>query len=121
MARILLVDDDDLIRPLCVEILGMAGHVVVAAQDGDDAVRAAGDGAFDVLVTDIIMPGKDGLETIMAIRRRQPGIRILAVSGGGRLAADSYLTVARPLGADATLAKPFEPKQLTDAVARLLG
>jgi CheY-like chemotaxis protein len=121
MARVLLVDDDDLIRPLCVEILGMAGHEVVEAADGDSALRAAGQGRFDVLVTDIIMPGKDGLETIMAIRRKQPGIRILAVSGGGRLAADSYLTVAKPLGADATLTKPFEPRQLIEAVRKLLG
>jgi CheY-like chemotaxis protein len=108
MAKILLVEDNlDLLKMLN-EIIQQGGHEVVMAQDGRMAMNQAKNSHFDLLITDLIMPEKEGIETIMAFRKFYPQTKIIAMSGGGAGgAARDYLSIARSLGVSNTLAKPF--------------
>jgi YesN/AraC family two-component response regulator len=74
-----------------------------------------------VVVTDIVMPNKEGLETIVELRRNMPGVKIIAISGGGRIAPTDYLSIAKRLGADRVFAKPVERRALLDAVSELVA
>jgi len=117
MARILVVDDEELVRACIAAVLRRAGHVVTLAEDGEDALEKFWPNRYDLVMTDIVMPRKEGIETLLALRRIEPMIRIIAMSGGG---SDQglYLKAALALGADATLQKPFnvaELRQLVDA------
>ena len=115
---ILVVDDDAAIRSLFHKILARAGYHVMEAADGAQALAAVRKGGVDVVITDLIMPEKEGIETIVEIRKNHPQVKIAAVSGafGGR-----YLETASLLGADATLAKPVSEETLLGTVRRLLG
>jgi len=115
---ILVVDDDAAVRSLFHAILARAGFRVMEAADGAQALAALREGGVDVVITDLVMPEKEGLETIGEIRRSYPHVKIAAVSGafGGR-----FLETASLLGADATLAKPVTEEALVDMVRRLLG
>lgn len=115
--RILVVDDDEQYRSLMQRTLERAGHQVVTAEDGTAAVVAAQDATLELVITDLIMPGKEGLETIMELRRLRPGLPLIAMSGGGRGNPGDYLKAARLLGATRTLEKPFGVQDLLDAVA----
>jgi DNA-binding response OmpR family regulator len=86
---------------------------------GEAGIELAAASDFDLVITDIVMPGTEGLETIKQIRRHKPGIKILAVSGGGSSKGD-YLHYAERLGANAALAKPFEPVEFLEVVAALI-
>ena len=121
MARILLVDDDANLLLTHGEMLRRAGHQVVTATNGNEALRLAEQSAFDLMITDIIMPDKEGIETILTLRERTPTMKIIAMSGGGQVNANSYLTLAQRLGADHTLAKPFPASALLTAVNLVLG
>lgn len=121
MARILLVDDEPLLRETLKIALQAAGHVVSVAQNGTAALALLADQSFDVIVTDVLMPETDGLEMIMRVRKESGNVRILAMSGGGRTRNMDMLDFARSFGADAVLAKPFLPKQLISAVADIMG
>jgi DNA-binding NtrC family response regulator len=116
MSRILLVDDHVEFLTVQQELLENAGHTVVAATDGFKALVALESAAFDLVITDIIMPRKEGIETIMELRRRHPGLKIIAMSGGGRVGAWSYLELADKLEAFETLEKPFSGATLLAAV-----
>jgi CheY-like chemotaxis protein len=116
MARILLVDDDDLSRSTIHQMLERAGHAVTSTPSGGEALRLCRDQPVDLVVTDLIMPDTDGLELIQELRRLTPAVRIVAISGGGRVNANEYLTVARKFGAAAVLAKPFSNLELREAV-----
>ncbi len=118
MARILVIDDDDLLRRFVVALLEKRKYDVQSADSGEAGLRLAAATEFDLVVTDIVMPGTPGLETISEIRRQWPEIKILAISGGGSSKGD-YLQYASRLGANAVLAKPFEPTEFLDIVARL--
>ena len=120
MANILIIDDDDARRRAMRRILERAGHSVREAPDGARGLALYREEAADVVVTDLIMPEKEGIETIIELREAYPGVRILAVSGGGTVDPDGPLTDARFLGADAALPKPFSVEDLQAAVARLL-
>ena len=120
MAHILVTDDDLEIRQLLCLLLRRDGHEVVEAADGAEALRALREAPFDLLLCDLVMPNKEGLETIRAARRAFPGLRIVAMSGGMRGGRD-FLKVARLLGADAVLAKPFSGQELLDAVGHVVG
>ena len=115
---ILVVDDDAAIRSLFHEILARAGYRVMEAADGAQALAAMSQGGVDLVITDLVMPEKEGIETIVEIRKSYPQVKIAAVSGafGGR-----YLEAASLLGADAALAKPVSEETLVDTVRRLLG
>jgi DNA-binding response OmpR family regulator len=119
--RILLVDDDDELREGIVAILHSAGHEVDEAADGTRALEALGANRYDLLITDVIMPDRDGLELIRALPTHDRP-KVLAISGGSRILPAAYtLNASGALGADATLNKPFRAKELLDQVAALLG
>lgn len=118
--RLVLVIEDD--RPLLhamARAFTNAGAQVILAHDGAEGLKRFMTSAPDLVVTDIIMPEREGIETIVAMKAARPGVPILAVSGSGQTPAREFLTLARALGADAVLAKPFRAGQLLDA-ARLL-
>jgi CheY-like chemotaxis protein len=120
-SRILLVDDDDAIRELLELVLQRKGLQVVKACDGREALSLYKKQEFDLVVTDLIMPDKEGIETILEIRAMKRPIRILAISGGGRVDQSMHLNLARSVGADRVLAKPFLPKDFLDVVEELLA
>lgn len=115
--RILLVDDDDLLRKMLQISMTKAGHIVIEARNGRDALEICRVEPPDLVVTDVIMPEKEGIETIGDIRRLYPDVRIIAMSGGGRNSAADYLNIARQMGAAAVLAKPFPIDELTALIA----
>ena len=103
------------------EMLRLEGHEVVTAPNGVRALEEVRQHLFDLIITDLIMPEKEGLETITDIRRSFGDIPIIAISGGGRIGPRDYLETARHIGADATLAKPFARRELISAVDALLA
>jgi DNA-binding response OmpR family regulator len=119
MARIVLFEDEDALRALLAEELEDAGHEVIAVGDGLVSRDAELMRAAEVLVTDLMMPGCDGLEVIANARRANPGLRIVAMSGGGRTVTTDFLPMAQELGARVVLRKPFLPEALLAAVASL--
>jgi len=121
MARILVVDDDHDICEVLAMGLTHAGHEVRVAADGASALRHVRAEPFDLIITDIFMPGKEGIETIMEIRRDFPAVKVVAMSGGGRTGDLHYLRDAVALGAVRTLRKPFGRAELLDAVRAALG
>lgn len=121
MSAILVIDDDTAVREVIREMLSYEGHDVTIAENGREAIRVLAQATFDLVITDLIMPEQEGIETITAIRQRDPDIPIVAISGGGRLGPGDYLETARYMGADATLAKPFGRQELVAVVGRLLS
>jgi DNA-binding response OmpR family regulator len=120
MARILVIDDDRAIRLTLEVILQSGGHEVVCASDGDEGIAAVASASPQLIITDIIMPNKEGLEMIMQIRARDTRTPILAMSGGGRVGTADFLKMALKVGANEILLKPFERQELNAAVVRLL-
>ena len=121
MARILVIDDDELVRATLKSALELAQHDVVVAKDGLQGLANYQDGDFDLVVTDIIMPEKEGIETIIELRQQNPAVKIIAISGGGRTSNEIFLDVAKKFGAVDVLSKPFSPKQLLASVERALA
>jgi CheY-like chemotaxis protein len=120
LARILLIDDDEAVRRAMRMVLERAGHEVTVAANGVDGMRLYHAAAFDLVITDLYMPEKEGIETIQELRAERPDVLILAVSGGLLGDKEGPLTDAELLGATATLAKPFSNEELQTTVARLL-
>lgn len=120
MARILVIDDEELIRETIRMKLEQSGHVVIEAANGVEGLRALEDGLFDLVVTDIIMPEQEGIETIRKIRHRDPQVAIIAISGGGRGRNYQFLDIAKKLGANEALPKPFTGSQLLALVETTL-
>jgi DNA-binding response OmpR family regulator len=118
---ILIVDDDPQIRKLLSAILKRDGYGIITAPDGRQALRELDNQAVDLVITDLIMPGKEGIETIMEMRKKIPGMPIIAISGGGKLNPQTYLDIARSLGAVRTMSKPINPASLTATVKDLLA
>ncbi|MGH7095689.1 MAG: response regulator [Stellaceae bacterium] len=118
--KVLVIDDDVLVRRTICRILEHGGYQVAVAEDGAEGAAKFRSEQPDLVITDIIMPEQEGIETIMALLRENPRARIVAVSGGGRLGSMDFLTVARKLGAKETLRKPFEPAELLGCVSRAL-
>ena len=114
--KICLIEDDELVRERIAIQLGELGYEVLQADDGEDGLKLIERDRPDAAVIDILMPGKGGLETITAIRRLRPDIRIVAVSGGGRVGPRIYLDLAKQVGADVTLVKPLNIEELRAAV-----
>jgi two-component system, chemotaxis family, chemotaxis protein CheY len=116
--RILIIDDDPQFLNMLVWMVEDAGHKVVSAQDGEKGLAIFSKEEFQLVITDIIMPDKDGVETIQSIRSQAPKTPIIAMSGGYSQSGDSYigLTVAERLGAFKILEKPFEKEELLEAI-----
>jgi len=120
MKRILVIDDDDLTRATIRDMLETSGYEVDEAENGSDGVLKQQDRPFDLIVTDVLMPDKDGIETIIDLKRGYPKLRIIAISGGGTTGNLVFLEMSTTFGADKMLAKPFSKLQLLDAVGSLL-
>jgi DNA-binding response OmpR family regulator len=118
---ICVIDDDESVRQTVGRILSSAGYSVINAADGAQGLEAVEQSSPAMIITDIVMPNREGIETILEAKKRFPGIPIIAISGGGRTGPQDFLDVARKLGADDCLAKPFRPTELLDKVATLLG
>lgn len=122
MARILIIDDDSQFRVMVRKMLEVAGYNnIEEAADGDIGMKLFRQHPFDLVLTDIVMSGKEGIEIIMELTRDYPGIKIIAMSGGGKIGPESYLEMAMHLGANRTLAKPFQQSELVDTVRELLN
>lgn len=121
MAAILIVDDDPTIRAIATEFLRDGDHAIVEATDGNEALRILTAAPIDLMVLDMLMPGKDGLETIMEARQVRPGVLILAISSGGTLDVNQLLSMARVLGADDVLTKPLTAARFVKAVEAILN
>ncbi len=121
MAWVLVIDVDESIRRMLCEVLRRAGYAAVAAADGREGMARFREKPADLVITDILMPEQEGLETISALRRDFPEVKIIAISGGGTRSSFDYLRFAQKLGAARTLAKPFTPSELLDVVREELG
>ncbi len=120
MARILVIDDNDTVRLSMRLALEDADHEVDEAPDGAAGLEHLRRHVPDLVVTDIFMPEKEGLETIDEIRRDYPAVKIIAISGGGRIEPQDYLDIAKQLGADRSLIKPFDIQLLVNTIDELL-
>lgn len=120
MAKILVIDDEELARYTVVTILRSAGHEVSEAENGDWGLRQLRSQPADLVITDIIMPEKEGIGTILELKQRHPHVKIVAMSGGGRTVNLDYLGKAQKLGAHAAIAKPFTKDELLTVVAACL-
>ena len=121
MSTILVIDDDDLVRDTLVRMLERAGFQAVSARNGREGLAQFHSHPPDLIVTDIIMPDFDGIETVMAFKRTAPAVPIIAVSGGGRTHTMQFLEAAQRLGADMILSKPFKQAELVSAITQLLA
>ncbi len=120
MARVLVIDDEELARFTMREILESAGHEVIEAVDGEQGVQKYRDDPTDIIVTDIIMPKKEGVQLIIELKQDFPDLLIIAVSGGGRTKNFDFLKLAKDFGADKILSKPFTDTDLNNSVRELL-
>jgi DNA-binding NtrC family response regulator len=113
---ILIVDDEPGIRELLSIMLESSGHSVVTAEDGIVAPKIMATRQFDVVITDLLMPERDGLEFITEVRKKHPAVKIIAMSGGGHIARDAYLRIAKTFGAHYLLEKPFNQSSVLGAI-----
>lgn len=120
-ARVLIVDDEAQVRDTLRHGLNRAGYQVLEAQNGRLAMHLLRRHPADVVITDIFMPEKEGLETITELKRDFPHVKIIAISGGGAFAARDFLPIAKTLGADRTFDKPFHVSQILEAINELLA
>ena len=121
MQRILILDDDHHILLMIKKMLERAGFEVELASNGNEGLELFKRIQVDLVITDIIMPEKEGLETIREMKRLRSDLKIIAMSGGGKVSSDNYLNTARIFGASKILTKPFSQKQIVSAVQELLG
>ena len=121
MPRILLVDDDDSFRKMLQLTLVKLGHEVTEARDGKEALHLCAQEPPDVVLTDLVMPEKEGLETIATLKRGWPEVKVIAMSGGARINARDFLKVAKLMGAHATLEKPFSNQEMAMAIEAVLS
>jgi len=121
MAYVLVIDDDREVRHALVRLLTRLGHEVVDAENGKVALKRFAERPADLVITDINMPEMDGIEVITTFAEQHPGVRVIAISGGGRIPKELLLSSAGMLGAVVTVAKPFDIAQIRDAVDRALS
>jgi len=121
MPRILVIDDEPLVRSTVVMILTRAGFSVEEASDGQAGIAMCHKNPPDVVITDIFMPNRDGIEVVMELKRSCPRTTIIAMTGGGQRCMMDIASPAKLLGADHILQKPFERESLLPAVNTALG
>ena len=121
MQKILIIDDEPHILLMLKKMLERVGYEIEIATSGVEGIKLFKESGSDLVITDIIMPEKEGLETIREMRRIKSDLKIIAMSGGGKVSADNYLQIARIFGAAKSIAKPFTQKEMVSAVQSLLG
>lgn len=122
MAKILIVDDEDTIRNMIKIVLEREGYEVLEAVNGEDAIEKAAGEELDLLITDLVMPEKNGIDLILQLKDSQKDLPVLAISGGGGVTGRfDYLPVAKLIGASNILRKPFEMSELKEVVKTLLA
>jgi len=121
MARILIIEDDVQMLAMLGQVFERAGYDVVEAPDGNVGIKLYREQPAHLVITDLIMPNKEGIETIIELRREFPDVKIIAISGGGRNGPEDYLKMARGLGAMLTFTKPIKREELLNAVRELAG
>ena len=121
MVRILVIDDDSELRTVLGVVLEGAGYEVVEAADGAEGLERYQASPTDLVLTDLIMPGQEGVETIIDLRREFPDVKIIAMSGGGRNDPRNFLDYASKLGASETLEKPFSRDLLLETISKVLA
>jgi DNA-binding response OmpR family regulator len=121
MAKILVIDDEPSILLMIKKMLEKEGYTVDLALNGRDGMELFELIKHDLVITDIIMPEKEGLETILELRKKYPALKIIAISGGGRIRPEGYLPGAKLLGADIVFQKPLAQKEFKEAVSMLLN
>ena len=120
MARILLIDDELQIRKLLREILEQKGHEVIDCENGTEGIRQYKESSFDLVIMDILLPDKDGFETLNELKLHHDQVNVLAISGGFSSGTINVLPIAQRLGARQTLAKPFDLTNFLSVVDQLL-
>lgn len=121
MRKILIMDDDVQVLSLLSRSMELAGFAAATAINGREGQRLLEKQPFDLVITDLIMPEKEGMETISYIKKHFPAMKIIAISGGGRIGPETYLPAALELGADMAFAKPFAMDELLNGVRGLLN
>lgn len=119
--RVLIIDDDEQIRVLLEQMMHWAGYEVMVAENGKVAMQLQRESPADLVITDLIMPEQEGLETISRLKKDYRGIKIIAISGGGRIGPEAYLPAALELGADRVFSKPFDVQEIVQTVREMLG
>lgn len=120
MARILIIDDESQIRSMLRLMLERVGYEVLEAADGMEGIRQYRDNPADLIITDLIMPNKDGIGMIIELKKEFPKVKIIAMSGGGVNRPEGYLDGAKKLGAERTLTKPIDREEMLSAVKETL-
>lgn len=121
MSRILVIDDDDQMRSMLKQTLERAGHEVIDASNGEEGIRLLHESSAEMVITDLIMPEKDGMETIIELKREYPDIKIIAISGGSRaMDPRDYLHYATQAGVMKTFTKPFDSQEILEAIHELV-
>ncbi len=113
---IVIADDDPLVREVYKAALEQRGHSVLLAEDGAGAIALVESRQIEIVLLDILMPRKEGLETLIELKRQFPGLTVFAMSGGTGRSKTDFLSIARKFGADGILRKPFEPQALFDLI-----
>ena len=121
MARILIIDDEPQIRSMLKLMLERGGYEVVEAPDGVEGIKIYRQNPADLIITDLIMPNKDGIGMIIDLKKEFPDVKIIAMSGGGLNKPDGYLKGAKKLGAACTLTKPIDREEMLAAVRDTLN
>jgi DNA-binding NtrC family response regulator len=119
MPAILLIEDDVSMRSMMIDFFAQKNYLFHAASNGSDALKLIKEKRFDLVITDIIMDNKDGLEVIRAIKNSYPEIKVIAISGGGKLSAEIYLKIASLLGAVSIFQKPFSMNDLLKEISNI--
>ena len=120
MKNILIIEDDDQIRALLRQILEREGYEVNDVPDGKKGIELYRQQPADLVITDLVMPEKEGIETIIELKSDYPQVKIIAISGGGKVIPEIYLEMAEKLGASYTIKKPFQRAEILEAVHNLL-
>ena len=119
--KILVIDDDEAILEILTKLLEREGYQVDTATDGASGLALFDRNFYDLVITDIIMPVKDGLDTILELRKKDIDLPVIAISGGGQIPKERYLEIAAYLQNTETMAKPFTREEMVGAVKRLIG
>jgi DNA-binding NtrC family response regulator len=117
---VLIIEDDEFVKNMLRQTFKQAGYEVATASNGRIGIQLYQSEPFDIVITDLIMPDMEGIETITHLRKCNPGVKVIAISGGGRNRPDDYLHLASKLGAAKTFAKPVDRNELLEAVRQLV-